>query len=99
MRRKINYYQLIKNELMDEIESNKLRLECVNDHFEQVADPDLIDSCIYEIDALHMRYKFLLTQLREFELTFQDMECTIKNERELRRYCDERGIKLNRGAV
>jgi hypothetical protein len=50
--------------LLNEINKTKLALEAVYSHFENVVDPDLIDSCIYEMNAVQNRYKFLLKQAK-----------------------------------
>ena len=36
-------------------------------NFENVCDPDLIDSYIYEINALSFRYKYLLRQVQSIQ--------------------------------
>ena len=36
-----------------------------------VIDPDLIDCYIYELNSVQMRYKFLLTSIRNYELRTQ----------------------------
>ncbi len=36
------------------------------DHFENAMEPDLIDCCIYQVNALQMRYKFLLTKAKQY---------------------------------
>lgn len=58
------------NYLMDEINKTKLALEAAYSNFENVVDPDLIDSCIYEMNAVQNRYKFLLKQAKASEKTF-----------------------------
>lgn len=50
--------------LINEINKTKLALEAAYSHFENVVDPDLIDSCIYEMNAVQNRYKFLLKQAK-----------------------------------
>lgn len=50
--------------LMNEINKTKIALEAAYSHFENVVDPDLIDSCIYEMNAIQNRYKFLLKQAK-----------------------------------
>lgn len=55
-----------KEQLLWEIESLKQSLEIVNSNFENVSDPDLIDSYIYEMNALSFRYKYLLKQFKSF---------------------------------
>lgn len=56
--------------LIDEINKTKLALEAAYSNFENVVDPDLIDSCIYEMNAVQNRYKFLLKQAKAIEKTF-----------------------------
>ena len=36
-------------------------------NFENATDPELIDSYIYEVNAIQMRYKFLLCRLKSYE--------------------------------
>ena len=40
-------------------------------NLENVIDPDLIDCYIYELNSVQMRYKFLLTSIRNYELRTQ----------------------------
>jgi hypothetical protein len=65
MRRKKNPASQAKAQLMQEIESLQQALETANSNFENVNDPDLIDSYIYEINALSFRYKYLLRQAQK----------------------------------
>lgn len=51
--------------LISEINKTKIALEAAYSNFENVVDPDLIDSCIYEMNAVQNRYKFLLKQAKE----------------------------------
>ena len=53
-----------KSLLLDEINKTKMEMEAAYSHFENVVDPDLIDSCIYELNAVQTRYKFLLKQAK-----------------------------------
>lgn len=50
--------------LIKEINKTKLALEAAYSQFEYVVDPDLIDSCIYELNAIQNRYKYLLKQAK-----------------------------------
>ena len=52
---------------MQEIESLQQALETAHSNFENVCDPDLIDSYIYEINALSFRYKYLLRQVQSIQ--------------------------------
>ncbi len=50
--------------LINEINKTKIALEAAYSNFENVVDPDLIDSCIYELNAVQNRYHFLLKQAK-----------------------------------
>lgn len=54
--------------LIKEIEDLKQALETANSNFENVCDPDLIDSYIYEMNAISVRYRYLLKQMRKMEV-------------------------------
>lgn len=64
MKNKKNPACQAKAELMQEIESLQQALETAHSNFENVCDPDLIDSYIYEINALSFRYKYLSDKRR-----------------------------------
>ena len=51
-------------ELIREIEKTKIAMDTAYSNFENVLDPDLIDSYIYELNAAQERYKFLLRQAK-----------------------------------
>lgn len=55
------------NLLLDEVEKTKSDLLSAYSNFENVIEPDLIDSCIYHVNAIQMRYQFLLTRVKQFE--------------------------------
>lgn len=65
MKKRKNPANEAKAQLMQEIEALQQALETANSNFENVCDPDLIDSYIYEINALSFRYKYLLRQVQE----------------------------------
>ncbi len=56
--------------LLSEIHKTKVALEAAYSNFENVVDPDLIDSCIYEMNAVQQRYRFLLRQAKAADKTF-----------------------------
>lgn len=58
------YYQSLLDNLMQTMDSLHLAYE----NFENATDPELIDSYIYEVNAIQMRYKFLLCRLKSYEL-------------------------------
>lgn len=53
--------------LMNEIKRTKMALETAYSNFENVIDPDLIDSYIYEVNAVQKRYRFLLRQVKSLD--------------------------------
>jgi len=59
-----------ENILLNEINKTKIALEAAYSNFENVVDHDLIDSCIYEMNAVQNRYKFLLKQAKEADKLF-----------------------------
>lgn len=65
MKQKKDPASLAKAKLMQEIEDLQQALETANSNFENVCDPDLIDSYIYEINALSFRYRYLLRQVQD----------------------------------
>lgn len=50
-----------------DIEKTKIAMESAYSNFENVSDPDLIDSYIYELNAMQKRYAFLLRQAKELD--------------------------------
>jgi hypothetical protein len=56
--------------LINEINRTKIALEAAYSTFENVVDPDLIDSSIYELNAIQNRYRFLLRQVKELEKNY-----------------------------
>jgi len=56
-----------ENHLIKEINQTKIALETAYSNFENVVDPDLIDSCIYQLNAIQNRYQFLLKQAKALE--------------------------------
>lgn len=66
--RKKNPVIRAREDLIKEIEDLKQALETTNSNFENTCDPDLIDSYIYEMNAISFRYRYLLRQMREMEI-------------------------------
>lgn len=59
MRRKKDSLYQAKQELLREIEEVKTSLAIAHSNFDNVNDPDLVDSCIYEMTAIQYKYKYL----------------------------------------
>ena len=60
---KDNYYTLLMNDLQKTAQD--LRNAYCN--LGNAVDPDLIDCYIYELNAVQMRYKFLLASIKDYE--------------------------------
>lgn len=55
--------------LLGEIEAVRQNLNAVSARFEFQSDPDLVESCIYEMQSLTARYRYLLREARRLGLT------------------------------
>jgi hypothetical protein len=55
-------------ELLSDLAKTKTDLDIAYSNFENVIDPDLIDSCIYELNAVQKKYKFLYERVKQHEL-------------------------------
>ncbi|WP_235828870.1 YaaL family protein [Anaerosacchariphilus polymeriproducens] len=53
------------NIILKELAETKCELDSAYAKFQNVIDPDLIDSSIYEVNAVQKRYKFLLRCAKE----------------------------------
>lgn len=55
--------------LLSELEKTKFALDSARSNFENVVEPDLIDCYIYELQAVQMRYKFLLEKAKQSNIS------------------------------
>ena len=63
----VSWYKKEKEKLISEINSTIRTLESVNSRFEYITEPDLIDCTIFELNAVQLKYKFLLNKMKELE--------------------------------
>ena len=56
-----------KQELLVELKEASEAINAVYRNLAFIADKDMIDCCIYELNALQLRYKIILNQMRERE--------------------------------
>ena len=56
--------------LLEEYYDTLLQLRQVRAAFQQVTDPELINACVYEMNAMQQRYSYLLQRIREEKLTW-----------------------------
>ena len=55
----------MEERLRADLEATKRSLEAAQSNFQNVVDAELIDCCIYEVNATQSRYAFLLRKLKE----------------------------------
>lgn len=55
----------MEERLRADLEATKRSLEAAQSNFQNVVDEELIDCCIYEVNAAQSRYAFLLRKLKE----------------------------------
>ena len=53
--------------LLDDPEKTKHDLDSAYTNLANVIEPDLIDCYIYEVQSVQMRYKFLLSRVKQIE--------------------------------
>lgn len=58
--------------LLDDLEKARYDLALAYDNFENAMEPDMIDSCIYQVNAQQLRYKFLLAQAKQLASVAQE---------------------------
>ncbi len=68
---KINYYYG-KLQLLDEIKETKSAIELAYNNFQNITDPDLIDCAIYELKAAQIRYEYLISCAKEYDMSCID---------------------------
>ena len=57
------------NRLLEEYYDTLIQLRHVRSVFQQVTDPELINACVYEMNALQQRYTYLLQRIKAENLT------------------------------
>lgn len=56
-----------RKELLMELDEAKNAINAIYTNFSYIVEPDMIDCCIYELNALQLRYKILLNQVKNEE--------------------------------
>ena len=57
-------------ELKEELHKIKKELDLAYNNFEYATEKELIDSCIYKMMALHIKYKYFLDKVKELDASF-----------------------------
>lgn len=65
--------------LLDDLERTKHDLDSAYANFQNVVEPDLIDSYIYQVNAMQLRYKFLLGRVKQIENSKNPRDSYAKN--------------------
>ena len=52
-------------QLLQELKETKNALDTAYANLSYVVEPELIDCCIYELNAIQLRYKFILSQVKK----------------------------------
>ncbi len=60
--------EVSREQLLSDLKLTKTALDDAYSNFENVVDPDLVDSCIYQVNAVQKRYHFLLKQVQLLDL-------------------------------
>ncbi len=71
MKKKKTFVTYEEKYLAEELLQTRNALAAAYSNFENVTDPDLIDSCIYQVNSVQKRYKFLLDKAKEANLTIK----------------------------
>ncbi len=69
-----SYTKTEKNNILDDIAKTKYALEIAYSGFDYVTDPDLIDSYIYQVNAILKRYKYLMEQAAKLDVLPEEEE-------------------------
>ncbi|MDF2567635.1 MAG: hypothetical protein K0R90_1091 [Oscillospiraceae bacterium] len=69
-----------ENQLIEDLNDIKAKIENCRNRFDLALDDDLIDYCIFEMEALQSKYRYLLRQAREQKLSCAVID-QMKNER------------------
>ena len=56
-----------RRSLMEGVAQTRVQLNQAYAQFNLHSDPDLVDACVYEINALQSRYAYLLRRLKELD--------------------------------
>lgn len=54
--------------LLNNIKIAKRALDTAYSNFDVVTEPELIDSCIYEVKAMQLKYEYLINQAKQMNI-------------------------------
>ena len=56
-----------RRQLMEGMRQTRSQLNFAYAQFNAYSDPDLVDACVYEINALQSRYSYYVRQVKQFD--------------------------------
>lgn len=65
-----------KDSILREIRAVSEKIRCAQSRFDLVCESDLVDSCIYELESLNAKYRFLLQKARQMGVRCQPFTCS-----------------------
>lgn len=65
---KVDNEQSEKELILKSIDTTKINMHRVYNNLDAVTDPDLIDSCIYELKSIQLRYRYLINRAKEMNI-------------------------------
>lgn len=69
-----------RDELILSIEKVKQALENAYRNFDFITEPELVDSCIYELKAMQLKYEFLIQKAKELGIVAKEIEYNCSKE-------------------
>lgn len=69
-----------KEAILRELRAVSEKIRCAQSRFDLVCENDLVESCIYELESLHAKYRFLLQKARQMGIRCQPftMDCAAR---------------------
>jgi len=71
-RRRLSPEEEHRRQLLEGMAATRRQLNQAYQSFNVYSDPDLVDSCVYEINALKSRYSYLVRMIKALELERED---------------------------
>ncbi len=66
-RRAANEAESEREQLMEGLRQTRSLLNCAYSQFNTYSDPDLVEACVYEINALRSRYAYYVRQVKRLD--------------------------------
>ena len=66
-RRKSAQWEEERRQLMEGMRETRAQLNYAYAQFNFYSDPDLVDACVYEINALQSKYSYYVRQVKQLE--------------------------------